>query len=78
LPQGSWFKAESAWSFRDHGAFRQLFDSVLRRCMAEGLVQGEGSATDASMIKADAQGQRSRPGDKKLFLTKQDMEPVLS
>lgn len=31
--------------------------------MAEGLVQGEGFATDASMIKADAQRQRSRPGE---------------
>ena len=31
--------------------------------MTEGLVQGEGFATDASMIKADAQRQRSRPGE---------------
>jgi hypothetical protein len=30
--------------------------------MAEGLVQGEGFATDASMIKADAQRHRSCPG----------------
>ena len=49
--------------FRDHDAFRKLFDSVLGRCMAEGLVQGEGFATDASMIKGDAQRQRSCPGD---------------
>jgi transposase len=49
--------------FRNHDAFRQLFDSVLRRCMAEGLVQGGGFATDASMIKADAQRQHSCPGD---------------
>ena len=49
--------------FRDHNAFCQLFDSVLRRCIVEGLVQGEGFATDASMIKADAQRQRSYPDD---------------
>jgi hypothetical protein len=31
--------------------------------MAEGLVKGEGFATDASMIKADAQRRRSCPGE---------------
>jgi hypothetical protein len=31
--------------------------------MAEGLVRGEGFATDASIIKADAQRQRGIPGD---------------
>jgi hypothetical protein len=31
--------------------------------MAEGLVRGEGCATDASMIKADVNRQRNRPGD---------------
>jgi hypothetical protein len=30
--------------------------------MVEGLVRGEGFATDASMIKADVQRQRSRSG----------------
>lgn len=31
--------------------------------MAEGLVRGEGFATDASIIKADAQRQRGVPGN---------------
>ncbi len=48
--------------FRDSGAFRHLFETVLRRCMEEGLVRGEGFATDASVIKADAQRQRAVPG----------------
>jgi hypothetical protein len=30
--------------------------------MAEGLVEGEGFATDASIVKADAQRQRAIPG----------------
>lgn len=63
VPDHSSFSKNRHGRFRDHDAFRQLFDSVLRRCMAEGLVQGEGFATDASMIKADAQRQRSRPGE---------------
>ena len=63
VPDHSSFSKNRHGRFRDHDAFRQLFDSVLRRCMAEGLVKGEGFATDASMIKADAQRQRSRPGE---------------
>lgn len=63
VPDHSSFSKNRHGRFRDHDAFRQLFDSVLRRCMAEGLVQGEGFATDASMIKADAQRQRSCSGD---------------
>ena len=31
--------------------------------MSEGLVRGEGFATDASIIKADANRQRGKPGD---------------
>ena len=63
VPDHSSFSKNRHGRFRDHDAFRKLFDSVLGRCMAEGLVQGEGFATDASMIKADAQRQRSCPGD---------------
>jgi transposase len=63
VPDHSSFSKNRHGRFRDHDAFRQLFDSVLRRCMAEGLVQGEGFATDASMIKADAQRQRSCAGN---------------
>jgi transposase len=63
VPDHSSFSKNRHGRFRDHDAFRKLFDSVLRRCMAEGLVQGEGFATDASMIKADAQRQRSCPGN---------------
>lgn len=63
VPDDSSFSQNRHGRFRDHDAFRQLFDAVLRRCMAAGLVQGEGFASDASMIKADAQRQRSCSGD---------------
>lgn len=52
VPDHSSFSKNRHGRFRDHDAFRQLFDSVLRRCMAEGLVQGEGFAIDASMINS--------------------------
>jgi hypothetical protein len=39
---------------------------VVRRCMAEGLVGGEGFAVDASLIAADANRQRCVPGEEGL------------
>lgn len=63
VPDHSSFSKNRHGRFRDHDAFRQLFDSVLRRCMAEGLVRGEGFATDASIVKADVQRQHSKSGE---------------
>jgi transposase len=45
--------------FRDRDVFRRDFESVLARCMAAGLVGGEGFAIDASLIEADANRGRS-------------------
>ena len=63
VPDHSTFSKNRHGRFRDNKAFRQLFESVLSRCMTEGLVRGKGFATDASIIKADAQRQRGVPGD---------------
>ncbi|MBK7014011.1 MAG: transposase [Sulfuritalea sp.] len=63
VPNHSTFSKNRHGRFRDSEAFRQLFESVLARCMVEGLVRGEGFATDASIIKADAQRQRGVPGN---------------
>jgi transposase len=63
VPDHSSFSKNRHGRFRDNDAFRALFDSVLRRCIAEGLVRGEGFAIDASTIKANAQRQRSQPGE---------------
>jgi len=57
---------ESAWAFRDSDLLRRLFDAILRRCIDEGLVGGEGFAVDASLIKADANRQKGVEGDKGL------------
>ena len=62
VPDHSTFSKNRHGRFRDSDAFRQLFESVLRRCMTEGLVGGEGFATDASVIKADARRLRAIPG----------------
>jgi len=44
--------------FRDSDLLRRLFETTVERCMAEGLVGGEGFAVDASLINADANRQR--------------------
>jgi len=48
--------------FRDSDTFRHVFESVLRRCMTEGLVEGERFAIDASVVRADANRARGVPG----------------
>src|SRR5438105_9977927 len=52
--------------FRDCDLLRELFETTVRRCMAEGLVGGDGFAADASLIKADANKQRSAEGSEEV------------
>jgi hypothetical protein len=58
VPDHSTFSKNRHGRFRDSDLLRQLFEATVRRCMAEGLVGGEGSAVDASMMRADAHRQR--------------------
>src|SRR4051794_32407939 len=62
VPDHSTFSKNRHGRFRDSGIFRHLFETVVQRCMDEGLVRGEGFAVDASLIQADANRQRSLPG----------------
>ena len=62
VPNHSTFSKNRHGRFRESDAFRQVFEGVLARCMAEGLVRGEGFATDASIIKADVNVGNRAPG----------------
>ncbi len=66
IPDHSTFSKNRHGRFRESGLFRHLFDEVLRRCMAEGLVGGEGFAVDASMIEADADRRKGGPASEGL------------
>ena len=66
VPDHSTFSVNRHGRFRDSGLFRHVFESVLARCMKEGLVSGEGFAVDASIIKADANRQRGVPGTQEI------------
>src|SRR5512134_1501233 len=61
VPEHSTFSKNRHGRFRASGAFRWLFDEVVRNCMAAGLVKGEGFAVDASVVAADAKPQRGVP-----------------
>lgn len=69
VPDHSTFSKTRHGRFREADLLRELFETVVRRCMAEGLVGGEGFAVDASsMIVADAHRQRG-------IETAEDLEP---
>jgi transposase len=59
VPDHSTFSKNRHGRFRDSDLLRRLFETVLQRCIDEGLVGGEGFAVDASLIAADA-GDRTR------------------
>jgi transposase len=63
VPEHSTFSKNRHGRFRESDLFRQLFETVVRRAIAEDLVGGEGFAVDASLIAADANKQRSVPGN---------------
>ena len=58
VPDHSTFSKNRHGRFRDSDLLRRLFETVLERCIAEGLVGGEGFAVDGSLIRADASRQK--------------------
>lgn len=63
VPDHSTFSKNRHGRFRDSDLFRFVFEQVLKRCMEEGLIGGEGFAVDASVVKADASKQKHHDDD---------------
>jgi len=59
VPDHSTFSKNRHGRFRDSGLLRHLFETVVSRCIAEGLVSGQRLAVDASLIEADTNRQNS-------------------
>lgn len=59
IPDHSTFSKNRHGRFRESETFRWLFDNIVRRCMAAGLIKGEGFAVDASLVAANASHQHS-------------------
>ena len=68
VPDQSTFSKNRHGRFRQSNLFRHLFESVVARCIEEGVVGGEIFATDASIIRADANKQNATP--------KEDWDPA--
>ena len=59
VPDHSTFSKNRHGRFRASDLLRHLFETVVARCIAEGLVGGNVFAADASLIRADANKQNS-------------------
>src|SRR5262252_2400957 len=66
VPDHSTFSKNRHGRFRQSDLLRRVFETVLQRCMREGLVGGEAFAVDASLIRADANRQKGIEGEKGL------------
>lgn len=59
VPHHSTFSKNRHGRFRESELFRDLFEEIVGRCLAAGLVEGESFSVDGSVIEADA-GRASR------------------
>jgi len=59
VPDHSSFSKNRHGRFRQSDILRHMFETVVERCLAQGLVGAEGFAVDASLIAAVADKQRS-------------------
>src|ERR1700747_2616376 len=53
VPDHSTFSVNRHGRFRDSDLLRQVFEAVVRACMAAGLIKGEGFAIEASVMEPD-------------------------
>src|ERR1700748_2544958 len=60
-PDHSVFSRARHERFRE--ALRRVFEGVVAMCISAGLVGGEAFSIDASLIKADVDKMKRRPGD---------------
>jgi hypothetical protein len=63
VPERSTFSKNRHGRFAEGDLFRELFEGVVHRCAAAGIVPGESAAVDGSFILADASPSRRIPGD---------------
>src|SRR5271170_6641296 len=63
IPDHSVFCRARHERFRDSDALRRVFEGVVAKCIAAGLVGGEAFSVDASLIKADVDKKKRVPGD---------------
>src|SRR6202051_1462187 len=65
VPDHSTFSKNRHGRFRESDLLWRVFETVLQRCIREGLVGGEGFAVDASLSQADGNRRQGIEGEKK-------------
>src|ERR1700746_2547594 len=63
IPDHSVFCRARHERFRESDALRRVFETVVAKCIAAGLVGGEALSVDASLIKADVDKEERVPGE---------------
>jgi transposase len=63
IPDHSVFSRARHERFRESDALRRVFEGVVAKCIAAGLVGGEALSVDASLIKADVDKKKRMPSD---------------
>ena len=63
IPDHSVFCRARHGRFRESDALRRVFEGVVAKCIAAGLVGGEGFSIDANLIRADVDKKKRMPGD---------------
>src|ERR1700740_115159 len=63
IPDHSVFCRARHERFRESDALRRVFEGVVAKCIAAGLVGGEGFSIDASLIRADVDKKKRVPCD---------------
>src|SRR6516164_6323479 len=63
IPDHSVFSRARHERFRESDALRKVFEGVVAKCIAAGLVGGEALSVDASLIKADVDKKKRMSGD---------------
>ena len=63
IPDHSVFCRARHQRFRESDALRHVFEGVVAKCIAAGLVGGEAFSIDASLIKADVDKKKRLCGD---------------
>ena len=61
IPDHSTFSKNRHGRFRQSGVFREVFEEIVRRCLAVGLVEGKNLAVDGTMVAANASRQSRVP-----------------
>ena len=57
IPDHSTFSKNRHGRFRESGIFQEVFEEIVRRCMAAGLVEGQRLSVDGTVVRADASSQ---------------------